>query len=652
MTEPLLKDPSVLKKRNELEAFTQAFLKTPKKKSGANVFVIPIVFHIIHNYGSENVPDSRIYNALRIINEDFRAQNSDTSDVVSKFKGIVGDAEIEFRLAHLDPSGNPTNGITRTVGKETFDAGENVKGLINWNTGNTQNYVQIWVVDNISSGAGGYSFYPGNVGNANEGVVIRNSQIEDRSLTHEIGHYLNLRHTWGDSNTPGDPANCGDDDLVNDTPNTIGNTSCNLNASSCGSPLDNVQNYMEYAFCGRMFTRGQASRMQAALFSSIGTRDNLWSDPNLAQTGTEDGFNHVDGKPQADFYATNKLICQGGNIQFNDASWNADSMTYSWSFPGGTPSTSSDRNPVITYLTSGLFDATLTVSNAQGTSSKTLTKIIQVIDTASSLAPYAESFESITFPNNDWTIVNTEGPGWALTSSTGYTGSKSMKLNNYAIMQGGELDVIYSPLYDFTNVINPRLYYRVAYARKTTSNKDALKVYVSLDCGKTWLLRSNKSGSSLSTVSAPVMNPFTPSGTSQWRRDSISTLQMVKGLNGIRFKFEFVADGGNNIYLDDIYAGGIMSTTGINETAEIDIFDVNPNPAHESATLHYFLQASGRVTMELQDVSGRIVKMVEDRMLPQGNHQAEIDCQGIAPGIYFVRVSSAGHASVRKLVIR
>jgi len=269
-------------------------------KMGVISYTIPVVYHIIHNNGPENVSKATIEASIANLNEDFQKLNADISQVVSAFTGIAADCEIQFRLAHKDPNGNCTEGITRTVSTQTYAAGEGVKSLVNWNASGTQKYLQIWVVETLSSGAGGYSYYPGYAPSGSaEGVVIRSAQLGN-SVTHEVGHYLNLPHCWGNSNDPGLAGNCSGDDGVSDTPNTIGNTTCNTSAVSCSS-LDNVQNYMEYSFCERMFTNGQKSRMHSALNSSIGTRNNLWSSANLIATGTNNPYGAVTCAPVALF---------------------------------------------------------------------------------------------------------------------------------------------------------------------------------------------------------------------------------------------------------------------------------------------------------------------------------------------------------------
>lgn len=285
--------PGLLEMRSAYEDEIQAIINSRSSFVGKT---IPVVVHIIYNDSYSNISDAQVNSGLIAINEDFNAGNSDYNNVVSAFSSIKSNVGISFDLARIDPNGNPTSGITRTVSDFTDDAGENVKSLVMWDT---DMYLNVWVVDNIESGAGAYAYYPGTAPNGAEGIVCRHSQFgtigtsssynfDSTTMTHEIGHYLNLAHTWGDSNDPDEDINCNDDDGVSDTPNTIGNLyGCNTNQSTCGS-LDNVQNYMDYTDCTNMFSNGQRSRMHAALHSSVGGRINLWQYDNLVATGLID----------------------------------------------------------------------------------------------------------------------------------------------------------------------------------------------------------------------------------------------------------------------------------------------------------------------------------------------------------------------------
>ena len=325
----------------ELDNFTKAYT-TQKSNERGSIYVIPIVFHIIHNYGVENISDAQVYDALRILNEDFRKLNSDTADIVPAFKSIAADCEIEFRLAQKDPQENCTNGIVRKASLETYN-GHNYWG--DMSTSNVSKwprnkYLNIWVVNSITdengpTGAAGYTYKPPVLDFLSDldGIMIIHEYLgsigtgsphRSRALTHEVGHWINLSHTWGNSNSPSldgtvtssNPNgidNCDDDDDVMDTPNTRGWTSCNLNGNTCGN-LDNVQNYMDYSYCTKMFTQGQGDRMKAALNSFIAERDNLWTAGNLNATGT----NGTEILCKAEFEVNRTVVCAGESIDFNE----------------------------------------------------------------------------------------------------------------------------------------------------------------------------------------------------------------------------------------------------------------------------------------------------------------------------------------------
>ena len=278
--------------RQRLENNIKVFkAERAKQRTKAAVLTIPVVFHVVHDGGVENISDAQIIEAVKQINEDFRATNPEISNVVPAFQSLVADVEVEFALAQKDPNGNPTTGITRTRSTLTYNGGQiALKELIRWPR---NMYLNVWVVRSSDGGNGsGFAFYPSSTVGANaiyDGVVCSHWAIgrtgtavstHYKLLTHEIGHWANLKHTWGDQTNNGDAGACSDDDDVSDTPNTQGTTGCNLTQSTCGS-LDNTQNYMDYANCPNMFTLGQKTRMLAALNSTVAERNNLWSASNL-----------------------------------------------------------------------------------------------------------------------------------------------------------------------------------------------------------------------------------------------------------------------------------------------------------------------------------------------------------------------------------
>ena len=274
---------------NYLEKFTKKYSNSLQSKSNQEL-VIPIVYHVVHDNGEENISDAQIHESIVQINEDFTAVNSGLADVHENFTSLIADVGISFRLADLDPNGEPTTGINRIQSELTYNGSQiALKEMVQWDP---TMYLNIWVVNSSDGGNGSaFAYYPASVEGSSsvyDGVVSSYWAVgrtetavwtHYKILTHEIGHWANLKHTWGDDSNNQAAAGCSFDDGVEDTPNTIGNTGCDLEAISCGSQ-DNTQNYMDYGNCTNMFTIGQKTRMLAALNSDVGGRNNLWTDEN------------------------------------------------------------------------------------------------------------------------------------------------------------------------------------------------------------------------------------------------------------------------------------------------------------------------------------------------------------------------------------
>ncbi|MCX6276353.1 MAG: M43 family zinc metalloprotease [Bacteroidetes bacterium] len=644
--------PEVLQVQSALEVFTAQYSAqhSSEKRSGT-VLIIPIVFHIIHNYGAENISEAQVYDQVRILNEDFRKLSYDTASIVSVFKPIASDCEIEFRLANIDPNGNCTNGIDRIQSTLTYNADDNSK-LNPWPS---NQYLNIWVVSDLgNSGAAAYAYYPGTAPAGKDGVISIHGYIgsigtgslgRSRVLTHEIGHCLNLAHVWGSTNNPG--VACGDDG-VNDTPITKGWVACNLNGSLCNPPsLENVQNYMEYSYCCNMFTEGQKNRMRAALNSTAGDRNNLWQQANLIATGTN-GTTASLCAPVSDFSVNRVFLCEGDTLQYRDLSWQGQPATWSWTFPGGTPSSSTDSIPSVAYNTPGIYDATLTVSNATGNDTKTRTSYITVVGSGSQPAPFSEGFEN-SFPGTNAAVLNYDnGNTWQQVNNAAATGTHSIKINNFSSNSDGAIDEYITSPIDFTGLEASTLSFKVAYSQRTdTSRHDGLKVYYSLNCGETWVLRYTKSGASLATV-APHSSAYTPSGAGDWRQDAVS-VAILGGKPNVRLKFQAISARGNNLYLDDINLFG--SPVGIEENnGALASFDISPVPATSQLNINFELQKLAHVSMDIYDLPGKKVMTVANEIFHSGMQDIHVANQ-LPDGIYFLRVNADDAIMTKKFVV-
>ena len=238
---------------------------------------IPVVVHVLYNNSTENISDAQVLSQINVLNEDFRRTNLDADDTWTQ----ASDSEIEFCMATSDPQGNSTSGIVRTsTSVSAFGTNDQMKfsssgGVDAWPA---SDYLNIWVCD-ISGGILGYAQFPGGSATT-DGIVIDYQYFGTigtasapfdlgRTATHEVGHWLNLRHIWGDGS-------CSVDDFVSDTPTSnSANYGCDVGSSACGS-VDMVQNYMDYSddACMNLFTVGQRNRMRA-LFESGGYRSSL-----------------------------------------------------------------------------------------------------------------------------------------------------------------------------------------------------------------------------------------------------------------------------------------------------------------------------------------------------------------------------------------
>jgi PKD repeat protein len=615
----------------------------------AAVRIIPVVFHVIHQNGSENISKEQIQDAIAKLNLDFSLTNPDAVNLRSTFTSVQANAEIEFRLANKDPNGNCTDGIVRIYSPYTTDGDdEDIKDLSRWP--NTK-YLNIWTVKSIAgSGDGvilGYAYLPDVVawGPDLDGIVVRSDRVgtigtsngTGRTLTHEIGHYLGLDHTF--------EGGCsGSGDGVSDTPKAAdANFGCDYTINSCTNENpdkpDMIENYMDYSNdnCQIIFTAGQKSVFNNT-FSQY--RSTLISGSNLIATGTNDLILDV-CSPIASFAADAQTICEGGSITYSDESWGGDATSWDWSFPGGTPATSTEQNPTITYNTAGTYSATLVASNNTGNDSFTRTNYVTVSGDAMTNAEfYSEGFESSSDFSSDWTIVNyATAYTWERNTSYKYSGTASVRMNNYS-NAAGEVDDLISPSYNLGMVNDPTMTFKYAFAQRTTDNTDRLRVQVSTNCGETWSTRWVKSNEALGTVTAQN-GPFYPNSQAQWEEVEVSIPTNVASADNVRFKFEFTGGGGNFLYIDDI---NITGAVGISEAQQAGI-SVYPNPATNAVTVE-LANEMRNVKAEIRSITGQVISQSSIT-----NQKSTLDISNLSSGIYFLRLFSENLDVTEKIVV-
>ena len=449
-------------------------IPTPK----APILKIPVVFHVLHlgeaiGTGT-NISQEQIHSALQSLNDAYRGASPYNSSGV--------DMEIEFCLASQDPSGNPTTGINRVNASGTSDYASNglttsgtnnevtIKALSKWSN---INYYNIWIVteidgNNAGGGTQGFAYFPG-AGSSVDGTVIMHNSLgydptgtrcfnvksytsSSITLIHELGHGLGLYHTFeGDGGGAACPANAdctANGDRVCDTPPHERSSGCPTGTNNlCGTLRDNhIHNFMDYSddICQTEFTAGQKTRARGFL---SGSRPGLLTSAGCTPVAT----------PISDFTAKcgSTSGCTGSIIQFYDLSV-YDPTSWSWSFPGGTPSTSTAQNPIITYSTAGTYIVSLQSTNLSGTgTTKTVSGFVTIYDTPTAACIpgiqntgfYGYSFSNVTFGDinnttaastngyNDFSCSQTttlvEGDTYTLSITIGNSGSQSGFYNCY-----------------------------------------------------------------------------------------------------------------------------------------------------------------------------------------------------------------------------
>jgi hypothetical protein len=268
-------NPAFRSRQRKLEQATQRLAHAPERRRA--LVRVPVVVHVVWRSEAENLSKRQVESQIAVLNRDFRAKNPDRKQVPAVWHGLVTDTGIEFELASRDPQGRPSDGITRTpTTRAAFGTGDSVKaaktgGADPWPS---DRYLNLWVCT-LASGLLGYAQFPSGP-KPTDGVVVTSSAFgtsgtarapfdHGRTTVHEVGHWLNLRHIWGDTE------DCSGTDFVADTPNAAGpnygrpaypRVSC-----ANGPNGDMFMNYMDYVDDAAMllFTPEQAARMHAAL---------------------------------------------------------------------------------------------------------------------------------------------------------------------------------------------------------------------------------------------------------------------------------------------------------------------------------------------------------------------------------------------------
>ncbi len=431
------------------EERVNAIARLPIMQKAVTVRYIPVVFHVIHKYGVENISQTQINDAIRILNEDYRRLAG--TNGASSTDPLATDMQIEFRLAQFDPNGLPTNGVNRIYNINTDNARDQQKALSYWDA---KKYFNVWVVNSIQNTTGGggtilgYAQFPFQLNSqpSTDGVMALFSQIgiietaeiaqAGRTLTHEAGHWVGLYHPFQNACSGATSSNCASQgDQVCDTPPVLdANYGCVNSRNSCTNDVpdlpDLVKDYMDYADgnCMNLFTAGQKARIDPIMTS---TRAIIFSTANLSAAGL-----NADGTYKTLTPSTTKA-------------------PYQYNFDAGT------------------------------------------------LAGSGWTLENYTSPGDSgWHIINTLGA-----NGTGCMNAMNLKNNRTNVR-----NAFCSPSIDITTLNNPTLTFSIAYAKRTNASADKLKVYISDNYGRSEILAKTFSASNMQT-GAVSTSSFIPSSS-------------------------------------------------------------------------------------------------------------------------------------------
>lgn len=700
------------KTAQEFEAYKQALAASNNQASRSAMpatytFTVPVVFHILHTNGPENVADAICVSALDQVNKDFGRLGSDVSAIDPLYEPLYVDSKMKFVLAKKDPSGNCTSGIVHHYdvntkwGRSLSDYKYSTIGTYNWSP---TKYLNIYIVDDIaSSGPGqtiGYTYLPGTSPNVGSDAIVYNRNFLTgtngcgdpwvRSLSHEIGHWFGLSHTFGSTNEPG--VVCGNDDIA-DTPPTSGFFSTcppylTLSDSCSLGHRPNMNNIMDYSGVPKMFTQGQTDKVRFSAQSGTASRNNVVDTSNLVFTGILSMTmtvvtNTVTGRndtirtyapapasvcaPIADFYATKARTCQLQAVVYNSTSFNNTAgLTYSWTFEGGAPATSTLATPSVTYSVPGNYSTTLTVTNAAGTSTKVRTPFPTVewhADQAS--YPAMEGFETAALTgalpagwkaiNPDYATITWEYANYGSNSSKCLVLPNANGVGNMTFL-GSNVDMLETALYNFSNTSNIGVSFDYSYARKTGVSGDLFKVEYSTDCGGTWNnMAGTPSTTLMATSTGSVVNaPYIPYNQSKWKTFSYqaSALTALANKPDVKFRFTFTnASNGQaqNLYLDNFNVSGTVGLEELEATIGLSIY---PNPTTSSSTMEFTSPVDAKAVVTVYDVTGRMVEEANFRAAAGTATKYHVNKNAtLTSGIYFVTLNLNDQKITKKLVI-
>jgi Zn-dependent metalloprotease len=333
------------------------------------------------------------------------------------------------------------------------------------------------------------------------------------------------------------------------------------------------------------------------------------------------------------------------NVTFSNSS--ANGATYSWTFGDGASSTS--PSPTHSYTANGVDTVKLVATSCTGSKDSAI-KILH-IGSAALTSQITEGFETSTLPGPLWNISST-ALDWAVTSAVSATGSKSAILDNFSLNTAGDTSILESVSYDVSAYTTPKLFFKMAYRQRLSTNTDKLQMFTSTDCGATWISRFARTGSGLASVTPPDNSAAFFPTSAQFNTYTVN-INAVYGQLNVRFRFVFFAGSagvGNNICIDDInlYDASI-GIQNFNENSDLSVY---PNPSSGSVTVDLNLIEKQNISINVTDVLGRTIESIPNKQYPAGENKLNIaEKISYQPGVYLVNINADGQIISKKIII-
>lgn len=645
---------------------------------------VPVVFHIVLSNPAV-VTDADINNQLEVLNADYSGTNTDKVNLPAPFQPLFANSNIRFCLAQRTPDNEPTTGIERITSSviSSFGPGDPVKhtnagGADVWDV---NQYLNIWI-SATPAGFLGYGKIPGinDLPVDEDGVVINYRTLPGtnfapynlgRTAVHEVGHYFRLLHIWGDDDGACTGSDFPDAPAMDDTPNQASETGgCPsgivVDACTAVAPGILYENYMDYTndACMNMFTKGQATRMEAAIA--------LYRSGLLTSTAcTPVTLLGRNIKNEKIIYPTS-VVCSSSfqpSVKIkNLGSSTVTTLTLTALIDGAAGSTTNWTG----NLTS-LAETTITLNSINGytAGNHSLTVYTSlpngqadenvVNDTSKSAFVYPvavgnsikEGFESTTFPPTGWAIDNPDNSlTWERTTLAAKSGNASVRMHNYEYVVNNEKDLLITPIFPVNNADSTFLTFQLAAVTFSSPSSggiefDTLQVLVTSDCGATYQSVYKKGGAAL--ITSPTKTDgydqdFVPTAD-EWRKDSIYLTPYLSGLQNVQVIFKNISNYENNVYLDDINLYNYFINPILKEKGLL----ITPNPFSSSFYVQHY---PNPVKLRGIGVYNSLGQLIMRRNFADGHASSniEINLSGKQTGIYFVKLVYSDKTVTRKIL--